>query len=334
MPMSNDIIVSSRIRLARNLANKPFSNNTSLEIGDNVLNCVFNALSDISNFNFYRCKNLKNNIMEDMLEDHIISSELINNSDIAGVAISEDNSVSIMVNEEDHIREQCFLEGLNLKRAYDIISDIDTELIESLDIAYDDKLGFLTACPSNVGTGLRASVMMFLPGIVLTNNVQELIDAVSRYGICVRGCYGEGSNANGYLFQISNQFSLGKTEEEIVQLVESTALKIVDLEENARQMLLNTKKEELTDEILRDFGVLSNCYKISTNEAVEKLSKVKMGCAMGLITLDDTKIIDELINNMSPVKINKLSNMELSYNERDIYRANYLGKMLKDSRII
>lgn len=331
--MNSNIIVSSRIRLARNLNNQPFTSNTDLEKANNVLTTVFNALGDVSNFNFYKCKNLKPEVLEEMLEDHLISSELINNSDISGVAISTDNTVAIMVNEEDHIREQCFLPGLNLKRAYDIISDIDQELCQSLNYAYSESLGFLTACPSNVGTGLRASVMMFLPGISLTNNVQEMVNAVSSFGLCVRGAYGEGTSANGYLFQISNQFSLGKTEEEIVQLVESTALKICDLEIRARKLLLENNKDSLTDEVLRAYGVLSNCYKISTSEATELLSKVKLGADTELIVLKDEAVISELINNISPIKLNKLSNKVLSELERDKFRAEYIGRVIKNNRI-
>lgn len=329
----NNIVISSRIRLARNLADQPFTNNTDLESSNKVLTCVFNALQEISNFNLYKCKNVKNEILEDMLEDHLISGELINNSDISGVAISQDNTVSIMVNEEDHLRQQCMLKGLNLKQAYDIISDIDTELATSVNFAYDNKLGFLTACPTNVGTGLRASVMMFLPGICLTNNLQEMISAVSKFGVCVRGAYGEGSSANGYMFQISNQFSLGKTEEEIVQLVESTALKICDLENKARTILLETNKTTLTDEVLRAYGVLSNCYKISTNEAIDLLSKVKLGLDLNLINLKETKLIDDLLNNVSPIKLNRLSNKVLAEPERDLFRAEYIGRVLKNNRI-
>ncbi len=331
--MNNNIIVSSRVRLARNLTNHPFTNNTDLENANMVLDNAFSSLNEISNFNFYKCKNLKNEVLEEMLEDHLISSELINNSDISGVAISQDNTVSIMVNEEDHLRLQCILEGLNLKQAYSIITDIDTELNQNLNYAFDEKFGYLTACPTNVGTGLRASVMMFLPGIALTNNVEEMINAVSKFGICVRGAYGEGSSANGYLFQISNQFSLGKSEEEIVQLVESTALKICDLEVRARKMLLDNNQIALTDEIFRAYGILSNCYKISTSEAIELLSKVKLGCDIDLIRLKSPEVVDDLLKNVTPLKINKLSSKMLDLESRDIFRADYIGRVMKNNRI-
>ncbi len=330
---TNNIVISSRIRLARSLKNYPFSNNTNLEKANDVLVKAFNAINNVGNFNTYRLKNLSQLALEEMLEDHLISSQLIENSDISGVAISDDKTVSIMVNEEDHLREQCLLSGLDLKRAYDIINDIDNELNISLNFDYDKNFGYLTACPTNVGTGIRASVMMFLPGICLTNNFEEMVNAVSKLGICVRGAYGEGSQANGYVFQISNQFSLGKTEDEIIQLVESTVLKICDLEKKARNNLMANNENKLTDDVFRAYGVLSNCYLIGSNEACEYLSKLKLGVALNIINLKNPEIIDELLKNISACKINGMSGANLSAIERDKSRAQYLGRVLKNMRI-
>ena len=330
---TNNIVISSRIRLARSLKNYPFSNNTNLEKANDVLVKAFNAINNVGNFNTYRLKNLSQLALEEMLEDHLISSQLIENSDISGVAISDDKTVSIMVNEEDHLREQCLLSGLDLKRAYDIINDIDNELNISLNFDYDKNFGYLTACPTNVGTGIRASVMMFLPGICLTNNFEEMVNAVSKLGICVRGAYGEGSQANGYVFQISNQFSLGKTEDEIIQLVESTVLKICDLEKKARNNLMANNENKLTDDVFRAYGVLSNCYLLGSNEACEYLSKLKLGVAWNIINLKNPEIIDELLKNISACKINGMSGANLSAIERDKSRAQYLGRVLKNMRI-
>ena len=330
---TNNIVISSRIRLARSLKNYPFSNNTNLEKANDVLVKAFNAINNVGNFNTYRLKNLSQLALEEMLEDHLISSQLIENSDISGVAISDDKTVSIRVNEEDHLREQCLLSGLDLKRAYDIINDIDNELNISLNFDYDKNFGYLTACPTNVGTGIRASVMMFLPGICLTNNFEEMVNAVSKLGICVRGAYGEGSQANGYVFQISNQFSLGKTEDEIIQLVESTVLKICDLEKKARNNLMANNENKLTDDVFRAYGVLSNCYLIGSNEACEYLSKLKLGVALNIINLKNPEIIDELLKNISACKINGMSGANLSAIERDKSRAQYLGRVLKNMRI-
>lgn len=330
---TNNIVISSRIRLARSLKDYPFSNNTDLTKANEVLVKAFNAISGVGNFNTYKLKNLSQFAMEEMLEDHLISSQLIENSDISGVAISDDKTVSIMVNEEDHLREQCLLSGLELKRAYDIINDIDNELGLNLNFAYDKKFGYLTACPTNVGTGIRASVMMFLPGICLTNNFEEMVNAVSKLGICVRGAYGEGSQANGYVFQVSNQFSLGKTEDEIIQLVESTVLKICDLETKARKNLMLNNENKLIDDVLRAYGVLSNCYMIGSTEACEHLSKLKLGVALNIITLKNPEVIDELLKNISACKISNMAGAELNATERDKHRAQYLGRVLKNLRI-
>ena len=330
---TNNIVLSSRIRLARNLEDYPFSNNTDLYKANEVLTQVINAISYVGDFNTYKLKNLSSVVMEQMLEDHLNSSVLIDNSDISGVALSSDKTVSIMINEEDHLRELCILNGLELKRSYDIINDIDNELNANLNFAFDKHYGYLTSCPTNVGTGIRASVMMFLPGICLTNNFEEMVGAVSKLGICVRGAYGEGSQANGYVFQISNQYSLGKTEDEIIQLVESTVLKICNLELKARQNLLLNNKEKLTDEVYRAYGVLSNCYCISSVEACELLSKLKLGCSLNIINIKNPEVIDELLNNISACKINNLVNAQLSDIERDKFRAEYLGRILKNMRI-
>lgn len=329
----DNIVISSRIRLARSLNGEKFSNNTTLQESKQVLSRVFEAIGEVGNFNTYKLKNLSKFAMEEMLEDHLISSGLIENSDISGVAISEDKTVSIMVNEEDHLREQCLISGLNLKRAYDIINDIDNELNNILNFAFDKKFGYLTACPTNVGTGIRASVMMFLPGICLTNNFEEMVNAVSKLGICVRGAYGEGSQANGYVFQISNQYSLGKTEDEIIQLVESTALKICDIETKARKNLLINNEDKLTDEVYRAFGVLSCCYTIGSEEACEKLSKLKLGVALNIIALKNPEVIDELLKNISACKICSMASSDLGAEQRDKFRAQYLGRILKNLKV-
>lgn len=332
--MNNDtIIVTSRIRLARNIEHYPFVQNLSEEQASEILNLVFNACDQIGSFSCYPLKNLKDEVLVEQMEDHIISENLIQNAKIAGVCVSSDNAVSIMVNEEDHLREQCTLKGLSLKRAYDIINDIDTELGLNLNFSFEPSLGYLTACPTNVGTGIRASVMLFLPALSMTNNMEQVINTVSKLGISVRGTYGEGSAAKGYMFQVSNQYTLGKTETEIIQNVESTVLKICDLEQKAREQLLQANASELKDEVLRAYGILSNSYQLSSQESLELLSKVKLGLSLNILQLNKPAVIDDLINSISPVKMNKLSNKNLNEYERDIARAQYVNRVLKNTRI-
>lgn len=327
------IIITSRIRLARNIVGYNYPHMLSEKKAEEVLNMVFNAADNIGNFNNYKLRNVKDEILFEYMEDNLITKELVANKNKSGVSISSDNSVSIMVNEEDHLRQQCTLEGLSLKKAYDIINDVDNELSESIKFGYHDKFGYLTACPTNVGTGLRASVVLFLPALTLTKNIHQVINTVSKLGISVRGKQGEGSLADGYLFQISNQGTLGKSEIEIIQMVENTVLKICDLENQAREQLLKLNETQLKDDIYRAFGVLSNCYSITSQESLELLSKVKLGVGLGIITLKEPQIIDDLLNNISAVKIKKLSNAELSDSARDIFRAEYLNRVLKNSKI-
>lgn len=333
MDKYNGTIVSSRIRLARNIKNFQFPNILNVNKSKDLLKLVFNAVEEVGNFNCYETSKLSKEVLEEYLEDHIISKELIENDDISALCVSHDNIVSIMVNEEDHLREQCILKGLNLKKAYDILNDIDNELANQIPFSFSQKLGYLTACPSNVGTGLRASVMLFLPALTITNNMSDIITTVGKLGICVRGAYGEGSDARGYLYQVSNQISLGKTEKEIIQLVESTVLKICDLEEKSRKNLLAANEIALRDDTLRSYGILTNCYSITSAEAIELLSKIKLGMGLQLINLKEPQIIDELLEQISPVKLKKLNNKNFNHENRDIFRAEYLNRVLKNLKI-
>lgn len=333
MKLSDGIVVSSRIRLARNIEEYPFVHNLNEKQAADVLSLVFHACDSIGTFTNYRLHTLREEVLQEYKEDHLISDKLIAFADKSGVCVSNDNAVSIMVNEEDHLREQCTLKGLSLKRAYDIINDIDTELALNLKFSYDDRLGYLTACPTNVGTGIRASAMLFLPALTMTGNMEQVVSTVTKLGISVRGVYGEGSKASGYMFQISNQSTLGKTEPEIVQMVESTTLKLCDLETKAREQLLAANNATLKNDILRAFGVLANSYILSSGEALELLSKVKLGMALGIITLKNEALVDDLLHHISAVKITKLSNKKLNEYERDLFRAEYVGRVLKHARI-
>lgn len=333
MKVNDGIIVSSRIRLARNVADFPFTQNLNEKQSDDVLSIVFNACDNIGSFTNYRLRNLRDDVLQTYKEDHLISDKLIENQQFSGVCVSNDNAVSIMVNEEDHLREQCTLNGLSLKRAYDIINDIDTELALNVKFSYDKQLGYLTACPTNVGTGIRASVMLFLPALTMTGNMEQVVSTVTKLGISVRGVYGEGSSAKGYLFQISNQSTLGKSEPEIVQMVESTVLKICDLETKAREQLKQLNNSQLKDEVLRAFGVLANSYMLSSAEALELLSKVKLGMSLDIISLKNETIVDDLLNTISAVKMNHLSNKQLNEQQRDVFRAEYMNRILKNVRM-
>jgi len=329
--MEKNIIISSRIRLARNIDGQFFTDKIDNKSAISLLSDVFNSLGD--DFTCLKTKEISNEDKESYIEKHLISKDLLDHANISGVALSEDSSVSIMVNEEDHIRLQCILDGLNLKKAYDIINDIDTELSSNLNYAFDKKLGYITACPGNLGTGMRASVMMFLPALTMTNNIGKVANSIGKMGLCIRGAYGEGTGALGDLYQISNQSTLGKSEVEIIQIVESTVLKVVDLEKEARERLMEIKGDEIYDNAMRAYGILTNCYKLSSREFLNYVSTLKLGIGVGVIKVIDEKIVNDLFSSVMPATLNKLAGRILSEEDRDKYRAQYVNEILKDTKI-
>ncbi len=329
--MDNNIIISSRVRLARNFDGYNFPDKLDDKKAKALLSDVFNSLGD--DFNCFKTKEISQDDRESYIEKHLISKDLLERANISGVALSEDKSVSIMVNEEDHIRLQCILPNLNIKKAFDIINDIDTDLSGKINYAFDKKLGYITACPGNLGTGMRASVMLFLPALTMTNNIGQVANSVTKMGLCIRGTYGEGTGALGDLYQVSNQYTLGKSEAEIIQIVESTVLKIVDLENEARERLMELKGDEICDNAMRAYGILTNCYKLSSREFLNYVSTLKLGIGVGALQIKDEKVVNDLFDTVMPASLNKLAGKKLSENERDKYRAEYVGKMLKNSRI-
>ncbi len=227
-----------------------------------------------------------------------------------------------MINEEDHLREQCIVKGLDLRFAYETMSEIDSRIAGSMKFAYDEQFGFLTACPTNLGTGLRASVMQFLPALTINGVMPKLIRSISRLGLTVRGVYGEGSDAEGYKYQISNEVTLGVTEEEILNQVEEVVKKVCELEAAERRTLLNGPNAiEVQDECLRAYGILTNCAKISAREFIKLTAKVKLGACLGFIDIPDVSLIDDLVVKLSPSNIAATASQQFTALERDIYRA-------------
>ncbi len=329
----NQIVVSSRVRLARNIENFNFPCCLSKEKGEELRELVYKASLKVGNFNFYNLKNMQECDILRFVENGYISSDLIKMKEIAGLLLSPDETVSIMINEEDHIREQCVLSGLNLKKAYDIINDIDYDLGKNLKFSYSKDLGFLTACPSNLGTGMRASAMLFLPALCKSGNITNVINTVSKLGICVRGSSGEGTKASANLFQVSNQNTLGKSEKDIIQLVESTVLKICELEIQAREVLLKDNEVGLKDEVLRAFGIISNCYKISMQEFYDLIAKIKLGIDLKLIYIKCDEDIFNLINMVKPYNLMQKENKNLNNYECEIVRAKLLNSYFKNTRV-
>lgn len=327
---TDDVVISSRIRLARNVNDIPFPSRLNDERASLIARKVYDSLQAGDSYDLYKMSNISEIDGNVLMEKHLISADLLNNNQFGAAIINESETVSIMINEEDHIREQSILKGFNLKEAYEKINAVDDCIAARIRFSFDPRLGYLTSCPTNLGTGLRASVMMFLPGLSITKNLDSCVNAVSRLNMTVRGVYGEGSDADGFLYQVSNQKTLGVSESEIIQSVETSINHIVDTELRAREVLLRNNETELKDRIMRAWGVLTNAYTLSTDEFMRLTAFVKLGVYYGLIRVSDRARLEKLITEAQPANLINISGKQLDAAERDLYRAAYVGKTLRN----
>ncbi len=325
-------VVSTRIRLARNLEGYPFPSHLKDERqAKEIIRLVSAAASRLYEFKLYNMDAISEEEATSLMENHLISPNLIKSKRKSAALINRrEESVSIMINEEDHLREQCILKGLDLRRAYDVMSEIDNRIADSIKFAYDEQLGYLTACPTNLGTGLRASVMFFLPALTMSGLMPKVIRSVSRLGLTVRGIYGEGSEAEGYIYQISNEVTLGVTEDEILSQVEEVVRKVCELEEAERENLKKGSTAlDVKDDCLRSYGILTNCAKLTTGELIKLAANVKLGACLNYLNINDVSKIDDLVVKMRPSNINAAAARKLTPMERDVYRAHYVSEFLK-----
>ncbi len=323
-------IIMSRVRLARNLKGYPFKVYDEKTARD-IVKKVNRALIRTDTFDLFFMSNLSEMKLEAMKERHLISQNLMENRECGAVLINQDESLSIMVNEEDIIREQCFMKSLSLMEAYKRLDAVDDELSKSLDIAYDRRFGYLTACPTNLGTGLRASVMMFLPALTESGKIGAMIKEAERLGLTVRGQYGEGSQAEGYIYQISNEVTLGVSEYDIISEVENTVIEICKAERDQMELLYGGKNELKTmDKTRKAFGVLTNAVLLSYGDFLSLVAQVKLGAMLGMISISELEKIDELIISARPANICEQYGRRLSSIDRDLFRAELVGnKLLK-----
>ena len=324
-------VMSTRIRLARNLNGYPFpARLKSDRQAKEIIRSVSAAINKVDEFRLYYMDGISGDEAQNLVENRMISPALLNTPSRSAVLINEGGDVSIMINEEDHLREQCISDGLNLRQSYKSMSAKDSLIARSIPFAYDEQLGYLTACPTNLGTGLRASVMMFLPAIVLTGYVDNVINSLNRLGLTVRGAHGEGTEAKGYTFQISNEITLGVSEEEILSLVESVAERIVTLEAIKREELLKSSAVlSVKDRCMRSFGILTNCALMTHTELDDLCADIKLGACLGYLKINDLSAIDELTLKMKPSNLNVLAGRKLSDGERDEYCAQYASNRIK-----
>ncbi len=324
--MNDDIILSSRIRLARNVDGLPFKGVDPASMHQKAME----ALRPLGSYTLYPMAALSPLEQTRLVERHLISKELI---EFGGSAMIDSGSkISVMIGEEDHIREQCILSGLKLGEAYEELKSVDSSLNSAFKFAFNRKFGYLTACLTNVGTGMRASVMMFLPALSLTGSLSRCISNVTRLNMAVRGVYGEGSRAEGYVYQISNQKTLGITERDIVSSVENVAKHLVESEMRAREALMQSDPAGLKDKILRSYGLLTSCYCMTKSEFMELFAFVKLGIYYDIFECDDTFDPETFMTEVQPASLCLAAGRRLDGAERDVVRAKkcqQLNEMIK-----
>lgn len=329
--MNNKIVVSSRIRLARNLRGSKFSakieQDEAYKIIDDIKAVIEkNEIISKLGFELTYLQNISEIEQNILVEQHIISPQLIKNKNQAAFMINKDKDIIIMINEEDHLRIQVLKPGLNLEEGLKTANMIDDVLEESLDYAYDKTLGYITSCPTNLGTGLRASTMLHLPALSITNQLEKILLSISEIGVAVRGVYGEGTKPMGNLYQISNQGTLGASEETLVERIKQISLQLVKKENTVRRVLLKYSKIFLENEVYRAYGILKNARMIDTYEAMKLLSVVKLGIETEI--LESQNGIDELITKIQDNNISMLLEDELEQKTREIKRAEILREEL------
>lgn len=330
----SDVVMSSRIRLARNFSNSPFPLIASEEKLNEILefftdNFRGKSFRDYENFEVVQMKDLQPIEKRVLVEKHLISPHLAEKSKHSASLISQNEQVSVMVNEEDHIRIQLYFPGFQLDKALEQASQLDDWLEEKIDYAFDEKRGYLTTCPTNVGTGMRASVMMHLPALSITQQINRMTPAINQLGLVVRGIYGEGSEAVGNIFQISNQITLGKSEQDIVEDLHSVVKQLIDQERRAREALLKRSGIQLEDRIFRSYGVLKHSRVIESKEAAKCLSDLRLGIDLGFIDHIPRSILNELMILTQPGFLQQYAKATLSPDERDIRRASLIRERLQ-----
>src|SRR5258706_3451407 len=327
------IVLSSRVRLARNLRNFPFpgwAKKAERQKAFEAIQPVVGKLPEMRESFSDSMDNITAMDKQVLVERHLISREHAAKNVGSGVVINDKETISVMINEEDHLRMQAIKSGLQLKQVFKIIDKVDSELEQELDFAFSPRLGYLTACPTNVGTGMRASAMVHLPAMVLSDQINQVVQAVNKLGLAVRGLYGEGTEALGNVFQVSNQTTLGEKESDVIERLNKVILQIIEHEENARITLLEKKPRVVYDQVGRAYGVLTNAHTVSSKEALNLLSLLRMGVDLELFPAGNRSVVDEMFIVSQPAHVQKAAERKLTAEERDSFRADLIRQRLKD----
>ena len=326
------IVMSSRVRLARNVKEASFPGWAKKPERVRVLEMIrpiIEKLPEMKGSFSETMDNLSTLDKQILVERHLISREHAAKSAGSGLVLNQDETLCFMINEEDHLRMQALRPGLQLREAWTAIDQADSLLEKKLDYAFSSEFGYLTACPTNIGTGIRVSAMLHLPGLVLAEQITPIIQSVNKLGLAVRGLYGEGTEALGNVFQVSNQMTLGETETAIVERLEKVLAQIIEHEENARATLLEKKPKVVFNHIGRAYGILANAHSISSKETMNLLSLMRLGMDIALFPVVDRSLVDELFILTQPAHLQKQHSEKLSAEERDLLRADMVRNRLK-----
>src|SRR5882724_7061134 len=327
------IVMSSRVRLARNIKDAAFPGWAKKPERVKILEAIRPAVATLPEMKDSFAESMDNLSTLDkqiLVERHLISREHAAKSSGSGLVLNREETLSVMINEEDHMRMQALRPGLQIRNAWNAINQVDSELEKKLDYAFNPDLGYLTACPTNIGTGSRVSAMLHLPGLVLAEQINPIIQSVNKLGLAVRGLYGEGTEALGNVFQVSNQMTLGEAEIVIVERLEKVLAQIIEHEQNARERLMEKKPKVVFNHIGRAYGILANAHSISSKETMNLLSLLKLGVDMGLFPGAERTLVDELFLVTQPAHLQKQLSDKLSAEERDLLRADMMRDRLKN----
>lgn len=329
----SDIVISSRIRLARNLADFPFIRRCTDIDRATIESTVQQALAgceELADPYYVDVAELEQIDRQFLVERQLISREHAESDGARAVLIDQQEKFSVMINEEDHLRIQVMKSGLDLEGAWEQINSIDDMVEESLTYAYHPDFGYLTACPTNAGTGMRVSVMLHLPALVITRQVEKVFRSLQKISLAVRGLYGEGSQAMGDFYQISNQITLGRSESDLIEQVSEVVPVLINYERKARDFLIKKSQNDLFDQVSRAYGTLRNAQQISSEETMHLLSKVRMGVNLGLIRNVEIPVVNKLFIHTQPAHLQKLRGVNLNTADRNVERALYLQKHLRE----
>lgn len=328
------VVLSTRVRFARNVAGCRYPTTADSETKKRVVS-YFDSTQTRSSLlsagKYLKAADLNDLDRDFLVERHLISPVFLNGGSSKALLIGESERLSVMINEEDHLRVQALAAGLDPQGAYDLAAKYEAEIGHYIEFDYDPDFGYLTACPTNVGTGMRASVLIHLPGLVLTREIDKVVSSITRSGLVVRGFYGEGSDVLGNLFQVSNQNTLGVSEKDIIDQISRATGEIIEAEAGARQRLINEAQDMIEDKIWRAYGILKHARVLTSDEVMNLLSAVRLGHAMQIIDFLDIAMINEILLLSQPAHLQKYYGREMDNNRRDFVRAQMVREKLRDT---